>query len=477
MTFDLLIRNGLVVAADRVAVLDVGVLGAEISAVGKPGALGARVAKVIDATGLYVLPGAIDPHTHIESRWMGLPSPGFEVQSIAAAHGGTTTFIDFTHATAKSGIAESVERRCSEIDGNTAVDYALHAGLVEPSWGMLEEVRSIVEGGIPSFKLFLHGREGPVPEDSFIYALLKEVAACRGIAMVHAENDSLVRYFTSRLLAEGKTGVEHFPESRPNIAEAESVRRVIFLAGETGAAIYFVHLSTKEAIALVKEARWAGLPIYSETCPHYLAFNDEVYRQDRAIQFIRFPPIRSRADQEALWDGVSNGTIDCIGTDHVAASLSVKKSLSQGKPFNELPGGMGQIETRLGYMYSEGVATGRINIRRLVDLVSTNPAKVFGIYPQKGTISIGSDADIVLFDPMRKRKVASNDLHMGLDYSVYEGYIFIGATVMTIARGKIIVEGGRYLGSLSDGRFLKRKPGEGTLKKRDEDVKSEKERG
>ena len=179
--------------------------------------------------------------------------------------------------------------------------------------------------------------------------------------------------------------------------EAEAVRRIIFLAEQAGAAIYFVHLSSREAIKSVAEAKAKNLPVYCETCPHYLAFNDEVYSQERAIQFIRFPPIRSAADQAALWKGVVNGTIDCIGTDHSAAYLSLKRELSEGKSFNEVPGGMGQIENRVPFMYSEGVASGRISVNRLVELVSTNPAKLFGLYPKKGIVGAGSDADIVMF--------------------------------------------------------------------------------
>ena len=198
-------------------------------------------------------------------------------------------------------------------------------------------------------------------------------------------------------------------------------------------------------------------PVYCETCPHYLAFNDQVYSQEKAIQFVRFPTIKSAADQAALWQGVIDGTIDGIGTDHVAEYLSVKKELSEGKPFNEIPGGMGQIENRVPFMYSEGVAAGRISVNRLVQLVSTNPAKVFGLYPEKGIISVGSDADMILFDPVPKKQITSGDLHMGLDYTIYEGWTFTGALVMTILKGKVIVEQGRYVGSLGDGEFLRRK--------------------
>ncbi|MBI2934192.1 MAG: amidohydrolase family protein [Chloroflexi bacterium] len=272
----------------------------------------------------------------------------------------------------------------------------------------------------------------------------------------HAENEALVSYHTNRLLQEGKTGVEYFSQSRPNVSEAEPVRSMIYLSqwAPPSAALYFFHLSSREALAQVRKARARGMPVYGETCPHYLAFNDEAYRGERAIQFIRFPPIRSAADQQALWQGVIDGSLDCIGTDHVTALLSVKREKSRGKPFTEMPGGMAHVENRLAYMYSEGCASGRIPLNRLVGLVAANPAKIFGLYPRKGAIAPGSDADIVLIDPRLKKTVTNADLHMGVDYTIYEGMTFTGAPVMTIARGKVIVEKGSFLGSLKDGEFL-----------------------
>ncbi len=463
---DLLITNGKVVTQIFTTVLDVGIKGEKIVVLAEPRILGEEAKRIIDASGLYVLPGAIDPHTHIQMQTSGLPKPGFDINSIAAAYGGTTTLIDFAPLISGKSVEETFGKRRAEAEGRLAIDYAFHAKFTSPSRDLIEEAGVAIEYGVPSFgEVNLDERRGTPADDAFLFALLQEIKDKGGIAGIHAENASLVGYFTNKLLRDGKRELRHVPESRPNMVEEEAVKRTIFLAEKTGAALYFFHLSSQEALKAVAEARDQGFPIYCETCPHYLAFNDEVYQRemDQAIQFVRFPPIRSAADQAALWQGVEDGTIDCIGTDHVSAFLSEKKALSEGKAFNEVPGGMGQIENRLTFMYSEGVAKGRISVNRLVELVSSNPAKVFGLYPQKGTISVGSDADIVLFDPKPVRKVTSRDLHMGLDYTVYEGWTFVGWPAMTIARGKVIIEDGRYVGSLGNGEFLKRRIGKEIL--------------
>ena len=462
--FDLVIDGGTVVLSTGVSVLDVGIRGGKIAALAVPGTLDSLASKVIDASGCYVMPGAVDPHVHIFREFQGYLLPHFDVTSVAAAYGGTTTFIDFSTPSPGMGVLKGLEERRAEIEGKTAIDYSIHAALLDPSAPINEEIRPAIEYGVPSFKIYTdEKRVTQVFEDSLIFSLFEKIAYEGGVAVVHAENASLAIWSTKRLLEEGKTDIQYFPQGRPAICEAESVKRIIFLAEQSNAAVYFVHLSTREAIESVAEARAKGLPIYCETCPHYLAFNDEVYLQEEAIQFIRFPPIRDADAQAALWRGVIDGTIDAIGTDHVALPLSMKRELSAGRPFNKLPGGMGQIENRLILMYSEGVARGKITINRLVELVAANPAKIFGLYPQKGIIAVGSDADIVLLDPKPKGKITSTELHMGLDYTVFEGWEVTGSVLMTILKGKVIIKDGQYLGSLSDGHFVKRRISRGIL--------------
>lgn len=453
-------------------VLDVAVKDGRIVALMAPGTAEIEAERAVDAVGLYVLPGAIDPHVHIVSGPPSAPLPGFESASVAAAYGGTTTIMDFAHLAEGMTLAQSVEKRRAEVEGKSAIDYSLHVRISGSShWSparfsgtLIDQIGDGCDYGAPSFgEIYV---AGDPDGDASAMRIFAKTAAGGGIVGVHAENIFLAQYFAKVLLDEGKTGVEHFANSRPNIVEAEAAQRAILFSEQTGAAVYFFHLSSREAVAAVAEAKAKGLPVYGETCPHYLAFNDEVYRGERAIEFVRFPPIRCAADQAALWDGVMDGTIDAIGTDHVAAFLWRKRELSKGKPFNELPGGMPQIENRVLFLYSEGVVKGRISINRLVDLVSTNPAKIFGLYPQKGVIAVGSDADIVVLDPSPTKRLTVADLHMNVDYTVFEGWIFTGEVALTISKGKVIIDKGRYTGSLSDGKFLTRKIGADILGKK-----------
>ncbi len=382
------------------------------------------------------------------------------MSSVAAAYGGTTCLIDFASVGENEEMKEALDRRCAQAAGSFAVDYSFHTRFAAATLQQVGKAGAAVAYGAPSFgEISLDERQGVPADNAFLLALFQEVAGSKGIAGIHAEDNSLIKYFTDNLLGAGKRELKYFSASRPNIAEEEAVKRTIFLAEKTGATLYFFHLSSREALTAVAEARKKGRPVYTETCPHYLAFNDSAYSQEfeKAIQFIRFPPIRSAADQAALWRGVRDGTVDCIGTDHVTAFLAEKKALSEGKAFNEMPGGMGQVENRLNFMFSEGVAKGRISVNRLVEVVSTNAARIFGLYPQKGTIAPGSDADLVLFDPKTNRQIRSADLHMGLDYTIFEGWNFTGSVVATLSRGKVIIEDGKYVGSLNDGKFLKRK--------------------
>ncbi len=466
--FDLLITSGEVVLPEYRAKMDVAVQGEQVVALVSPGTLGKKAARVIDAKGLYVFPGAIDPHTHIQMEMGGRPKPGFDVNSIAAAYGGTTTLIDFALVKEEENILEALARRRAQAENSFAIDYSFHPRFSGFSMEQISKVVPAIKYGAPSFgEITLDARRVAPPDDGFLFALFKETAGNGGLPGIHAENESLIRYATDRLLRSGKKGIKYFAEGRPNIAEEESVRRTIFLAEKAGAALYFFHLSSKEAVWAVAEARKKGLPVYCETCPHYLAFTDSAYEQEfeKAIQFIRFPPIRGASDRAVLWEGVEDGIIDCIGTDHVSAFLSEKLAQSKSKDFNEMPGGMATVENRVSYMFSEGVAKKRISVNRFVELISTNAAKIFGLYPRKGTIAPGSDADIVLFDPRVKNKVTNAGLHMGLDYTIFEGWTFTGSVVMTILRGKVIIQEGKYTGSIGDGQFLKRKNSADILKK------------
>lgn len=460
--FDLIITGGQVVSSTSTMREDVAVRGEKIAALLEPGLFLQQASTVIDASGLLVLPGAIDPHTHIYQKSKDYCSQDFEVSTISAAHGGTTTVIDFAFPASGEGMLEAIERRREDADGRVAIDYALHGAISHPSPSALEELPAVIEYGSPSFKGFTIASKHAQTEaldDGFLLAFLRRAKEYGGLLGLHAENGSLVNYTTAKLLSEGKTGVEYYGASRPNISEGEPVRRTINLAREAGAALYIFHLSSKEGMAAVEKARQDGLAVYAETCPHYLFFNDGVYSLpwEKAIQYLRTPPIRSEADRLALWEGAIRGSISCIGTDEVSMQLSYKIEKSRGKPFNELPGGLTQLEMRLPTLYTEGVGKGLISVNRIVDLVSTGPARVFGLYPQKGTIAVGSDADIVLFDPNLRKRITNSDLHTGTDYTVYEGWDLTGYPVTTIARGKVIVDNGQFLGKAGDGKFVRRR--------------------
>ncbi|MBI2917996.1 MAG: amidohydrolase family protein [Chloroflexi bacterium] len=462
--FDLVISGGTVVSPTSSREMDVAIQAGKIVALALPGALDGSATRAIDGRGLYVLPGAIDPHTHIFPEFLGLKLPGFDVATQAAAFGGTTTVIDFAFQREGMTIQQALDQRLAEIGAKSSIDYSLHATLTAPSWGLLDELDATFARGVPSFKVLLHEREGKPPEEALCLVLLQEVAARNGVVTVHAENGSLVTYFTRKLLAEGRTGQEYFSAARPAIAEAESVERMIFLAEKAGAAVYFVHLSSADAVDLVAGAKARGLPVYGETCPQYLAFTDEVYKLPNRFQLFVFPPIKGPTDRDAMWQGVVDGAIDTIGTDYVAGYLWRKLELYHGKRFDEVRGGAGQVETMLPFMFSEGVGKGRITVNRLVEITSANPARIFGLYPRKGVVAVGSDADLVLYSPTIRRTMTSAGMHMGLDYCTFEGWEFVGAPVMTVSRGVVLVEDGRYVGPPGHGQFLARKIGPEVLR-------------
>jgi dihydropyrimidinase len=454
---DLLIRGGEVVGPRASLRADVGVSNGRIVALAAPGTL-SEAHRIIDADGLWVLPGAVDPHTHIYIQGPFYRTQDFRTSSIAAAHGGTTCFIDFAWPAEGESLGEGLARRRSEADGQVAIDYSLHCVIPRAAPRYLDEVAAIVASGVPSFKAFMtESVLGEPLDDGYLYAILQAIGRSGGILNVHAENGAIIDHCTRALLAQGKTGVEHIPASRPKVSETEAVSRALELAQATGCAVYFHHLSVGKGVGLLGAARAAGQIAYGETCPHYLLFTEEMYAADwtRAIQFVRFPPIRGREDQDALWRALADGGISCIGSDEVSAQLAAKIERSRGKPFNQLPGGMAQIETRVPITLSEGRKRG-LSIHRLVELLATGPAQIFGLYPRKGVIAPGADADLVLYDPAVERTVSVAGLHQGTDYTVFEGLATTGWPLMTIAGGRVIVEDGQYCGAPGAGRFLRR---------------------
>lgn len=463
--YDLLITGGTVVTAEASFAADVAVQRQNIAALLAPGG-DVEAARRVDASGLLVIPGGIDPHNHLRDQHTGRPVPGIERMTAAAAVGGTTTFLDFTASGEGSSLEANLAARRRDFEGRSAIDFGLHVILNRPGMDNLSpepiaEMAACVAQGTPSFKIYLgHNQNGPPAGDGLLYAAMVEAARLGAVLGIHAENAPFIDREVQRLLLEGKTSVAYFSAAKPAITEEECVERCIRFGAEAGAALYFVHLSSRGGAHAVGEARRRGLPVYGETCPHYLAFTDEVYQRplEQAIQFLRLPPIRGPEHREGLWEGVTQGWLSTLGTDHVTpVSLREKVEISQGQPFTRLPGGMAQIETRVAWLYSEGVATGRISRERWVAMVSTNPARIFGLYPGKGSLEVGADADIVLFDPIRQWIVRAAELAMGVDYTVYEGQTFTGKAVSAFQRGRLVVDQGRFVGDPAGGQFLERR--------------------
>ena len=412
----------------------------------------------IDARGMIVLPGLIDVHVHFLEPFMGTVSlQDFFTGTRAAAFGGVTTVIDFAHQEKAQSLAKTIELRREKADGHVVIDYGLHVGITDPTRETIEEIHSVIKAGVPSFKIYTTYRdEGLLIRDGALLAILEETARNRsGLVIVHAENNDIVEYRQRDFLSRGKTSAPYHALSKPNIVEEEAVQRVALLARSVGAPFYIVHLSTREATEIIARNRREGFPAFAETCTHYLCLTDEVYEQPDGIQYIIAPPLRKRRDVSALWAGLANGTISVVSTDCISFSNEAK--LMGKDSFDRVPNGMAGVEMRLPVLFSDGVRKGRISLERLVEITSTNPARLFGLFPKKGVIQIGSDADLVILDPNKEVTLSKSSLHMIADFCSLEGKKVKGYPIMTLSRGKVIIENDRFLGHKGDGRFPHRK--------------------
>lgn len=471
---DLIIRGGQVVTPDGAGEKDVGIQGEQIAVIAAPGTLDVEARRTIDASGKIVLPGGIEPHAHI-----GIPVPEFwagrsevftqppEDASRAAAFGGVTTFVDFAgnlpltpgEAPLADPIMRQVQQRRVAFDGHCYTDYAFHfilAGAVQPS--LIGEIGEAIQAGVASFKIFTtFNARCPY---GHLWEIFQQVAKNGGIMAVHAEEDDIVTYMEQKLKREGRDQGYNLHLVHNNISEDISFRKIIRLAEHTETGIYFVHTTAKEGVAAVAEARQRQLPIYGEALHNYLEFTCDDYKKPEGTIIHTYPAIKFADDRDALQQGLVDGPICTVATDDYTTSKEVKLS---GNTIETVCGGHNGIETRLAVTYAKLAASGRISLERFADITSTNAAKILGMYPRKGAIAVGSDADIVLFDPGLHKKLVLDDLHSGADYSIWEGFQCQGYPVMTILRGKVIVEDGKLTGSTSDGRWLSRKVAPGVL--------------
>jgi len=409
-------------------------------------------AQVIDATGLLVLPGIIDAHTHIQlDTGIYRTSDNWEIGTRTAAAGGVTTVIDFATQFPGQTFDQALDNRLAEAGGKAIVDYALHCMITSLPIGSEESLQRLVDRGVPSFKVYTTYRPNYYMDDATLLRLLAKAAEIGGLVMVHAENDAMVTEATQHLVAAGQTTWNFHPRGRPAIAEQEAIHRVLFLAWEARAPVYIVHCSTARSVELVYAARGADQPAWCETCPQYLLLDDRVYEGPHPEHYILQPPLRAVGEPDRLWELVAGGAVSVISTDTCDYTLAQKREFTQ---FTQTPGGLPGVETLLPLIYTYGVDRGRIPATDLVRMLCENPARLFGIAPRKGFLAPGSDADIVLYDPASERVVHHRDLHYLAGYSPYEGMRVKGEVRMTISRGEIVYRNGEITGISGRGQFV-----------------------
>jgi dihydropyrimidinase len=457
---DLLVRGGTVVTAAGSRQADVAVESGRIVRVDPDlGGLVESARSVVDAAGLLVLPGVIDVHTHTRVA-SDLEPDRFFQDSVAAAHGGTTTFLAFNNpgtgssaAAARSLLAGLREWRAATA-ADSAVDIALSLVISAGQDDPIAELPAAIGAGVPTFKAFMVYDFGV--DDATLSRALTAASASGGMLQVHCENRAMLENLTAAHLAAGEVAPRFHASSRPPSVEAEATARAIAIARAAGAPLYVVHLSCAEALAHVRAARADGLPVFAETCPHYLTLTEDRYDgpAEEAARYVISPPLRGRGQPEALWQGLIEGSLALVGTDHVPDRIAVEKQ-SWRESFDRISNGAPGIETLLGLVYSEGVARGRIGLERMVDLLATTPARLFGLRA-KGAIEVGRDADLVLFDPTARRTIRAAELHHTSDYTPYEGFEVSGAVRSTIVRGAFVVRDGVFVGRRGHGRFVER---------------------
>jgi len=457
MSFDTIIRNGSVVTATDTYVADIGIANGKIAAIGKDLPI-QNSSQLLDASSKLILPGGIDVHTHLDMPFGGTTSADdFETGTRAAAFGGTTTLIDFAIQYKGQPLRQAFDTWMSKASGKAVCDYAFHCIVTDISSGQLSEMNDLVHEGVTSFKLFMAYPGVFMLDDGSIFKALQTTSKNGGMVCMHAENGSAIDVIVQQALAEGKRAPKYHALTRPTTAEAEATARAIALAEMAGAPIYIVHLSCNDALEKVREARDRGVPVYAETCPQYLYLSLENFDAPgfEGAKYVFTPPLREKWHQEKLWNGLKCDHLQVVSTDHCPFCFKEQKELGRDD-FTKIPNGGPGVEHRMSLIYSGGVASGRFSANRFVQLVATMPAKLFGLYPRKGTIAVGSDADLVIFDPKRKHTISAKTHHMRVDYSMFEGIQVTGMPDVVLSRGKVVVDGEQFLGRKGQGEFLRR---------------------
>jgi dihydropyrimidinase len=455
---DLVVSGGTVVSAERSWLADVAISDGRIEEIGPE--LARPEAETVDASGLLLLPGCVDAHTHTRLPSVAEPDRFF-ADSVAAAHGGTTTFLAFNNP--GTGISDAGSRSLLEgmrefrarTDGESAIDFGLSAVISGQQDDPINELPELIASGVPTAKAFMV-YDFRLPDERLFQAL-RVMGRNGGMLEVHCENATVIDALVADALARGNVGCRHHALTRPTYAEAEATHRAIALARAAGASVYIVHLSCADALAEVAAAKARGWPVYAETCPHYLSLTDVRYEapdEEEVIRSVISPPLRSEADRQSLWLGLRAGGLDLVATDHVPDRLAVEKRCP-APPFPQISNGAPGIETLLSVVYDEGVAGGRITLERMVDLLATTPARLFGL-PSKGAIEVGRDADLVLFDPLATRTIRQSELHHTGDFTPYEGREVRGAIRSVLSRGQPVIRDGAFVGRRGAGAFQER---------------------
>jgi dihydropyrimidinase len=454
-----LIKNGHIVTAVDSYTADILIDGETVAMIGKDlSNVVGSVDKTIDATGKLVIPGGVDPHTHMDLPFGGTSSSDdFETGTRAAAFGGTTTIIDFAVQYKGQALNEALDAWFAKAEGKATTDYGFHLIVTDLPDERLPELKAMIDQGVTSFKLFMAYPGVFLVDDGVIFKAMTAAGENGGLICMHAENGVVIDVLVKRALAEGKTAPRYHALTRPTKAEAEGVHRAIAIAEMANSPVYIVHLSCYDALKEVQAARDLGLPAFAETCPQYLLLDYSLYEKPdfEGAKYVMTPPLRDKENQELLWRGLRGDDLQVISTDHCPFCFKEQKELGRGD-FSKIPNGGPGVENRMSLIYHHGVTQGRISLNRFVELTSTAAAKIFGLFPKKGTIAVGSDADIVIFDPNREQTISVATHHMRVDYSAYEGWRVRGVTETVLSRGRVIVENNEFQGKAGAGRFIKR---------------------
>ena len=449
-----LIRNGQIITAVDNYRADILIEDEVVSVIGA--SLEMQADQVIDAAGKLVIPGGIDPHTHMELPFGGTTaSDDFTTGTIAAAHGGTTTIIDFAVQYKGESLLQGVDNWHKKAEGKCAIDYGFHLITTELEDGQIEEMYTVMDEGVTSFKMFMAYPGVFLVDDATIFRAMSAAGQRGGLICMHAENGIVINEIIKHALAKGHTAPKYHALTRPTVAEAEGVHRAIAIAEMAEAPVYIVHLSCADALNQVRQARDRGIPAFAETCPQYLFLSIDDYGDGwDGAKYVMTPPLREKSNQDELWKGLKMDDLQVISTDHCPFCMKEQKELGKDD-FTKIPNGAPGVEHRVPLIYT-GVVENRISLNRFVELTSTAAAKMFGLFPKKGTIAVGSDADIVIFDANKEQTISVKTHHMNVDYSAYEGRTIKGVVETVLSRGSVVIDKGDFKGKAGAGQFLKR---------------------